>query len=120
MRYDRSSNPRHALRCGALGHGSLSLSNLLLSSAVVLLDDPRGACWISNGTQSELLTKETLAVHGDSVPVCVVVDRRPLRQAQRLGLKPARCVALKDYKRLIEQAGYQGLSCLSRPSRKPS
>ena len=98
------------MRCDAVhsGHGSLSLSNLLLSSAVVLLDDPRGGVLISNGTQSEPLTKETLAVHGDSVPVCVVVDRRPLRQAQRLGLKPARCVALKDYKRLIEQAGYQG------------
>ena len=96
------------------------MSNLLLSSAVVLLDDPRGGVLISNGTQSEPLTKETLAVHGDSVPVCVVVDRRSLRQAQRLGLKPARCVALKDYKRLIEQAGYQGFELPESAQPQPS
>ena len=81
------------------------MSNLLLGSVVVLLDDPLGGVVVSDGQTQEPLTEETLQLINDSSPVWLVSDRRTLRRVMRRGGRPTRCVCLPDYNRLLGQAG---------------
>ena len=81
------------------------MSNLLLGSVVVLLDDPLGGVVVSDGQTQEPLTDETLQLINDSSPVWLVSDRRTLRRVMRRGGRPTRCVCLPDYNRLLDQAG---------------